>query len=426
MVSVAIFAGSTWLFHQSFLHNIFLLGSPYNPQRFAADCFETFQTDSEMSVTLMMEKTERDGLDSTHGFMLGRSLDGEPYMSAWGLQGKVFSLMNSLTGGNVNATTKAGHFWVALLTALMFAAFSLFLRKEFGLVTMVVFIFGVCISPWLVFAARNLYLVYFLHLLPFVLSFMLYSYYLDHPKFKWWYLAIIGCSILLKSLCFFDYSSNIVLSIVAAPIYFGIARHKPWKETLRISIALLIVGGTAVAIAILANVAQIIAYKQSFASALDYFSDTVFSRMYGSSMSGKAASSDVSLFQILGQYWTLPALNLPFRPRPAYRIYLSFYAAASTFFTLAALTLADRRWLPRFEPQRGKLWGLAMAGCWGLLATLSWGFLMKGHMFHHIHMNGMIFYIPFMLIFYILTGKVLGLAGEQLMALMKKRGTAAG
>ncbi len=409
-----------WLFSASYQNNIFNLLAPFSK-------FDEFQTDSEMSVLLMMQRTERDGLGSTGGLMIGigvdsqgrgfRTIDAPIYLSAFGLQGQVFCVLNKILGCGWQRTTAIGHFWVALLTAIMMSLFVLYVRKTFGWVAAICLAIGALLSPWMVFAARNIYIMYLLKLLPFVLAMMLFPVYLDRPRFKLPYLlGIVGVAVLVNGLCYYDYISNTVMSLAIAPIYYGLARGLPRKKIAGWALALMVVGGAAVALAVLANIVKVGLWSGSLGQGFQHMMSTITSRAYGGANAAQAAPPGVSAWQILGNYWMIPALTLPGEPFNPGRLWFSFFFWVTTWVAFAAMAFLDGRRFPVFEAARPQLVGLAAATGWGLLAALSWGFLMKGHMWHHPHMNGMMFYIPYMLLAYIFFGKLLGVWGQQVLA----------
>ena len=391
---------------QDFMRNFFQLGRP--------EIFPNFQMDSEQSVRLMVQKTALDGQWSTGGFMLQRELNGRPYLSAWGLQGKFFSLLYAVVGGNLEGFFELGHVLMSLALAVTLTVLGLFCWREWGVGSALALWLLCSLSDWLVFAGRNMMLVYWAHLLPFVLSLLLFpqSRY-ENKAVLWRYFVFVGLAVLGKSLCYLDYSSNIVLSVAIGPIYFGIKNQVPWKVLAQWVVAIVVISAVAVLVAIIATGVQAAFYLGSWSEGFNQLLATASSRMYGSTNVSQAADANISTFQILDSYLTLPVLSLPFEPG-RYRIYLSFFAAISLWLPLFLCSLLDRDICPAFAWQRRWLFGLGVATFWGLLATISWGFLMKGHMFHHIHLNGLIFYLPYMLMIYIFLGAILARVVEQL------------
>lgn len=399
-----------WLFSAVFYSNVLGLGVRHEPgkpnQR--PDNFEVFQTDSEISVTLMMEKAKRDGFWSSGGFMLQRKIDDPPYLSAWGLQGKLFSLMYLLSDQTLPAVVDRGHLIVSIVFALIMTWLVMFAWWEWGAGTATVLVAGICLSGWLVFAAKNLFLLYGLHLLPFILSITLMGLVRPGGRFGFpAFILVVSAAVLLKSLCYLDYSSNIVLSTAIGPLYFGVKESRPWRTIGKQMLVVLLAASAAVSLAIVLTCIQAGFWLHSMPDGFRQMLNTVDSRMYGTNLQDKAAPAAISVFRILEQYLFIPAISMPLFGNDQYvRIYFSLFAALVLWIPFGMVALLDGQLFPAIARERSTLRALSLSALWGMGATLSWGLLMKGHMWHHLHMNGMIFYIPYMLMLYILIGKV--------------------
>lgn len=396
----------TGLFTLNFTRNLFDLGVPHDSRQWRPTDFMTFQNDSEISVSLMLEKTKRDGLCSTGGFMMNRSLETPPYFSAWGLQGKIFSFLYRFSDDPVPVFMDKIHGAIAFCFGLLLAGFVLYCLNEFGWMAAGVLTIGVLWSDWLVFAGRNAFLVYFMHFLPMILAWIIYPRFQRKTGFNWpGYLAVVGGATLLNALCYFDYSSNIVLSTATAPLYYGCRDGLPVRKIVKGMFLTLIASSVAVAIAILATAVQAGLWLDSFTAGFNEVLGAAASRMYGTAQMERAAPDSVPLLAIFNQYLTIPAWTMPWLPKAGYYVFLSFFAFLGLGIPAALVASLDGRRFPAVEAERRKLTGLSLATLWGMGATLSWAFLMKGHMFHHPHLNGLIFYLPYMLLLYVLIGK---------------------
>jgi hypothetical protein len=413
-VDAVLFVLLTAAFTQTFTRNPLRVGEPYEPARWKPRVFETFERGSESSVVEMMKKTKKDGLWSTGGFMLCTPENPVPYLSAFGLQGKVFSLAYHWSNRTLEEAVKRSQFYQCLLFGIVLSAFVLFVRSRLGWTSAVFLTVGLCLSDWMVFAARNLMLVYPLHLIPCLVGFLLYPRIrrdgrLTFPR----YAGVIASLVLVKSLCYFDYSSNLVLGTACAPIFFGIVDGRRWRSIVKEGGWMVAAAALAVAVAILAVFVQTAIHKGGLSGAFDHLLHKMSVRSFQPDQTD-GAPPNVSTFQIFEQYLTLPILSVPFQANPfRYRIYVSFFAAIMILLPALALPWLDGRVFPRFERNRRVLAGWSAATLWGLVATLSWAFLMKGHMFHHLHMNGMIFYLPYLPLLYALVGAVLAVLCAQ-------------
>lgn len=364
--------------------------------------FDSFQMDSEQSVRLMVERVDRDGWKSTGGMVLGRDLNGEPYESIWGLQGKIVTL--GWCGLFNKVTTLPEYFTNCQIVNSFFLAgtlcwFAWFVAQTFGVIPAITFLVFSSLSLWMVFAGRNMYLVYWLNLLPFMASMAFHplrdgaeeSEYSDKSCVR--FCILIGTLVFIKSLCSLDYCSNVVLSTACGPIFWGIYRKRSFIDTILDSLAVILFSAGVVALAILATAIQAGIYEGSLFEGFRQLYVAASSRSYGGLDPTRCASPDISLLKIIDAYLTLPVIAFPFDR--AYHIYTTIFALV---FTLLALSLSS------FLKDDPKTRALLFTTWWGFICTSSWAILMKGHMAHHLHMNGMIFYIPFALLAYILIG----------------------
>ena len=401
------------LFHNGFFHNGLGLGT-------GIVAFENFEKGGETTVKWTMARELRDGPGSTGGFLVGAdpdgttNLDSPPYLSSFGLQGKFFCHAVRWQGGDVERTAQQGSFYLSLFTAAAMSLFALCILGEFGWTAMLIFVAGVNLSVWMVFAARNIYLMYILKLLPVFFAWMLFPWCLHGSRRRFAGLAAgVSALTLLASLCLFDYISNTVLGVAVAPIYFGVSRGIPRRTLLRQAMLLMAAAAVGVILAILANIVQLSRWLGSLPQALDYMQHIVAARSYADIDPARSALGH-SLRWVWEAYLPMPSLALPFGAPDDFHIYLSFFALASAWPFLTALAFLDGHRFPAFETARPKLVGLAAATGWGLLAAVSWGFLMKGHMLHHFHINGMMFSLPYLPLLFVFAGTLLRTAASAL------------
>jgi hypothetical protein len=310
---------------------------------------------------------------------------------------------------------------MSVLFGATMALFALHVFRTLGFGAAAAFVVLGNLSDWMVFAGRNLYLVYFLHLLPFILSFVLYPLMREGGRFRFpHYVAAVAGAVLLKSLCYFDYSSNIVLSTATGVIFHGVLNGQPVRQIVRRSLVVIAASAVAVALAIVATGLQRGFHLHDMSRCFDHLVQKAAVRSYTPDPAA-GAPPEVSVFQIFEQYLTLPMITLPFQQPFRYRAYLSLFAFISLLLPCFLFAYLDGARFPRVERERRLLTGLAWATAWGLASTLSWVVLMKGHMFHHVHMNGMIFYIPYLPLLYTLAGKVLGVTAAQIADFVRRR-----
>ncbi len=413
-----LFLIMVFVFHGSFHLNLLGLQA-------AGNSFEDFEVGCEETVMRLMEETVRMGRVGMGDYLLVERTDDSggtdlsPYYSSFGLQGILFGAVTLRRGGEVERTAEQGRFYVSLVTAALMSLFGLLVLKEFGWPALLLYVAGSVLSVWLVFAARNIYLMFFLKMLPFLLTMLLFPFCMDGPPWRFAALAVlVGVSTLAASLCLFDYISNTVLSVAVAPIYFGVSRGRPRQDILRWARGLLLAAIVAAALAVVAVVVKAGIAKGSFGDGFREIAIAATSRSFGTADLQRAAG--MSLGEVWEGYWPMPLLAWPRQTPDHYQTYFSVFALLAAWVLLTALAFLDGRRFPAFEARRPQLVALSAATGWALLAAVSWGVLMKGHMARHYHINGMMFSIPYLPMLFIFIGTLLSVAWRQTVASARK------
>ena len=417
---VLVFLALTFSFERAYSTNLLGLHGPFTT-------FDEFDKTSEVMMIMMMILNHRDGPDSTGGFMveLNENLDPKSlYLSSYALQGQVFSSLTRAANGHVMKVIEIGYFSVALLTALIMSLFVFWSARMFGWGPALALVIGLHLSVWTVFSARSFYNLMVLKQLPFLVAFMVYPLTLNRPA--WRFRALLGLVFgltLLTSLCQYDYITNTVLATAVGPLCFGVMRGIPRRKFCRDATWLIVAGGLAVVVALLLHTVKLAQWFGSFAEAVEFIIGRAEARAYGTDVL-RSAPESTSLLHVWGGYLPLPLIAMPYA-NPVqwsnYTVLFSFVVLTAAYGVLAAMSLADGTLLPAFAARRGVLTGLAIATGWGLLASMSWGFVMKGHHVHHYHLNCMMFSIPFLPMLFLLAGATAETAVRQIMVSWRGR-----
>lgn len=405
LVALSLGILAACIFSVNFATNLFDLGHSETPLR----SFQNFQMDSEMSVTMMLIKTKQDGLWSTGGIMMERDVK-TLYPRAFGLQGKVFSWLYRSSSSDFDTFVSHAHIGVSVLFGLVLGALVVFVAREWGFGAALGLIVCLNLSDWIVFVGRNLFCVYALKFLPLVLAFFLFEWARRGEGWSRWnaYLGIVGLAVLADSLCIAWPSTNVVLSVGAVPVYFGLRDQAPWPRIAGWVTGLVGVALVATVLALVLTAVQAGLHYHSMGSGFRDIFGAASTRMYAHDNGMRSAPPGVSAFRIFEQYLTLPVISVPGDDAQRYRVYTSLFAAIGLLVPAVLAVFLDGRRFHIFESERRRLIGLAGATVWGLGASLSWAFLLKGHMWHHMHLNGVIFYVPYLVLLYVLMGKLVG------------------
>lgn len=147
---------------------------------------------------------------------LSKRLNYKPYMSSFGLQGKIFSSLYPLFDYLTRIISFLKPFqvmWIlnSLLLSIILVFICLLLIKPFGSAYALIYYLVFLFSPWIISFARNLYWVPFTWFLPMLTGLII----LNHIRRYYFYIPLIYFAILLKSLCGYEYITTIMLSSIA-------------------------------------------------------------------------------------------------------------------------------------------------------------------------------------------------------------------
>lgn len=344
-----------------------------------------------------------------------------PYLSQFGLQGIAIALFTKIFQTSVwlSAIIFSHLFALALAVVLgsLFAVFSLY----YGWLPSALGITLLSFSPWIFHLAFSLYWTGFLLFLPFTICWLLYpKFLLSGSRFRLSFLAILAAAVLLKSLCGYEYITNVILSC-AIPIGFYHLEFKAPKQSLTKNLlAVLGAAGLGFLLAIGLHCLQI---SWMFGGGgLDVIVNRISDRTV-STVSGD--------HQLLIDYWveTLPQdhwlfqsfQGLLLRPALAFglerfftyfrliatEITFLYFSASIACFTLISMLLLTGlhprlRWFNKLEKRLIVLTNIS------LLVSVSWQVLAFNHMSVHLHINGVVYYLPFLTMAYLLLGVLVG------------------
>jgi hypothetical protein len=345
----------------------------------------------------------------------------QPYASQYGLQARVIAFFAPNNDAELPSYFKKVEFILASVIALVLAIFVAKIYRMYGTITAVVLTSLLALSPWIAGYARNMYWIAFLMFLPFVLSFIIYPY-LSTVRKKALFFTVIGVLIFLKSLDGYEHITTVGISVFAAVAYWEIVKHS--KRLQDLWPQLVIIGMTtvaALALAIAVNIIDLHSYFHSW----DKASHAVLSRAGDRATGIKAVQPNViGGFEVTDQeiykfvdkfydldqlksgdghplkyalisalnYMTLPAVSLPISLAQPLQAILQSIAAVAVFGYVCI------RKIGRVNK------GLREMYIIGVVGAASWLVLMPAHAYPHAHLNGIIFYIPLLIVCYVAIG----------------------
>jgi hypothetical protein len=405
------------------------------------DWWSDFQKDSESIITKTVDcQTGENGVGYNGPIQAkGSNVPGcsnqqfKPYASQFGLQSRLIALFAPSGEGAQRYYYLAIMFALALLTALMIIAFAYFVQREFGGITGAVVVGLAAISDWLAAYAPNMYWVAFMMILPFVFSFGFYKWFKAEGKMPLFY-GLLGLFFWLKFLNGYEHATTLVLSAFIPIVYYELQRKSVRLVELWRQAALVLGAGVAgIVSAICLNIIGLNSYYHSWPKSFQVVNSRVdersgtkqvrsdvlyglehtlpevyrrIDRLYSLGMLRDGQQNPVKYIVLsLVNYLLLPAVSLPIIIRDPLGI-----AVQSILFVGAVSGVLLYRLRRKYRGD-GKLRGLWYAYWLGMFGAFSWLVIMPGHAFPHAHINAIVFYMPFLLICYV----VLGIAASALM-----------
>lgn len=405
------FGAATLLMTGNFTDNFMKVGPPGK--------FETFEDAGTITIESTMRNAAQHGIFANHGLVFNHT-GKEVYTSQSGMHRTIYSILYAIFGGgNIEGFFGTLRWWLSFLLALGIAYFAYAIGKEFGWVASALIVWFTLNSDWLIFSGRNLYDVMALQIAPFFVSWWLYPKVLSGRIKLRTFLIAVGALVFLKAGSGYEYVTNNIMAATVAPVYFGVRDGKGWKFLGR-HLALIFAAAVAgMALAMCVHFIQVSAHLGSPAKGWQAIMQKAAARTYGGesnfegSLGNDAAPPGVTTFQILHAYMTVKATSLPFNGGEQ-RIWLTFFTYFAASILVLFMALADGRLFPVFGERRRKLLALSAATFFSLAGTMTWPVLAKGHMFHHIHLNGLVFFNTYMLTLYGAIGALVALMLRQL------------
>lgn len=406
----------------SFRCNTFQLAEP--------EWFQFFQRDSEAKIVARIIESEQSGWTS-HGGLLGRyavpdQVTSSPayyqyelfeneqtprtaytiYGSQHGGAGWLFSWLNNALP--LSNTLKLSLFY-SLMALLNTMAILLFLRwvwlrfdPRVAWITLLCILF----SNWIILFGRNLYWMLWAFYLPFLgMLHLLEQERRDSRKHSLSKVGL-GVFVFLFLKCLFtgyEFITTSIIMVFIPFVYYSLAHQ--WERTFlikRMSSALV---GCVLAIgcSLILLAGQLSAEKGSWSDSVAFIQSSLEKRTYGTvSLQDQAiaASTEASVFEVLGRYLKGSAVNLN-HPFGTDFLWLRLPFIGLLFiFLVCSLLLYRINWSTSNRA--------LVLTCWlSISAPLSWFVLFKGHSYIHTHVNFIIWYLPFGLLGFVVIGQLI-------------------
>jgi len=401
----------------------------------AADIFfDYFQMDGESLVIGRLLLSKEKGLTEHAGFLgwthpepdvknkyrfqydayhTGYDFDRyEGYYSQPGMQGLLFGIICKMTGWRGADGLDKFRWIVSFFTALAFTLFLYWVLLNWGLATAVITFICLIFSQWVTVYGRNLFWVLSAFYIP-LLSALFWLQWGEakskHPLCITFFL-MFGAVFIKFLLTGFEYMTTVMVMAVMSWVFYAIDRCWDFRKIIR---SLIMACGGVLA-AVLAGVIwlslQYAMLTGSFRDGLEYILWSFGKRAHGLSQYDYEPVYERSIhsnqWAVLLAYLNDHAFHfMHWFSNPSWRhvciINFAFCILVFGVISFVALTSktirSDEAFYRRQKALTATLWV-------SLIAPLSWFVIFKGHSAIHTHMNPIVWYMPFMLFGFILTG----------------------
>lgn len=388
--------------------------------------FDNFQHDMESFIVGRMVKSRHDGIFSSGGLTGEVNVDTNPvaadqylaytndlplgtyysaYYSQIGGQGMLFSMLDKSITLSSQGKLRLFNALTSFLTAIAVAAIILWFYLEFGLtVALFVLASAVC-SQWLAVFGRNLWWSLWSFYVPMIVMMHYLRSKRELMNIKPLALgALVFIAVFIKCLFTgYEYISTTLIMMTVPLVYYGIL--KGWN--VRKLLSGLFTAGFSSCLAILATFLilcfQVASVKGSFQDGIHHIAHVFAERTYASPKDFPpeyAASLKSSAIRVVARYlWGtyFDANNYLSCSNQFVSAYLLKvrYIYVVLLFMMASAVLYFFRDRCLTEKEGRKCLALVLATWFSMLAPLSWFIIFKSHSYIHVHMNFIVWQMPF-------------------------------
>lgn len=332
-----------------------------------------------------------------------------PYRNQMGLQGLVFSIFDKII--NYEQDLKFDKFITSFMLALLLAYFVFWVYFEFGLMSAVIIIITTVFSQWITVFGRNLYWVIWTMYLPIIGS--LFFLHIESFKKKYSSIAVflfVFFAIMIKCANGYEYISTILISTTIPFIYYSYSNDWGLKKFLKRTATVSIAGILGFIVTILMHAWQLSLKTGSYSSGLEIIKFTILKRTHGSSEQlpeAFKASLESSTFEVIYKYLKGSIFEFSNFLNTEHVFKITFENLIFVFSLITALVFISEKYSKSIAEDRKKLIGLTLSVWVSVLAPLSWYVLAKAHSFIHVHINTVLWHLPFTFFGFTLLGAVI-------------------
>lgn len=341
------------------------------------------------------------------------------YDSQTGGQALTFSILEKVSPLSRSNNIHLFRFITSAVTAIIIAYFLLWTFNTFGLSTAIITLVLLLFSQWLTVFGKNLWWSLWSFYLPFIV--LLKSLSQEKARLKrisfsqLFFLVLV--SVFLK--CFytgFEYITTTLIMLCSTLVYYFFEGNWGWMKFVKRLSATVAASFSAIIFAFILLAYQLSFIKGSMTEGFNHIYIRFLIRTSGTCSEHIdpviQKSLNSKLHEVLARYWHLGEafnLNNLLSPGSQNKWLIFDFGDLITLILLFSLLLV----LPKINSMlKGDFWrdkSIALVGTclFSILAPLSWLIIFKAHSYIHLHMNFIVWYMPFALFGFIVIGRFL-------------------
>ena len=340
------------------------------------------------------------------------------YDSQTGGQALTFSFLDKIIPISKSKKIPFFRFLTSVLTALLITCVLIWTFQNFGLSTAIITLILILFSQWMTVFGKNLWWSLWSFYLPFIALLRTLSNEMARQKKITYHrlFLIVFLSVLLK--CFytgFEYITTTLIMLCSPLIYYSIIGRWDVSNTLKRFGVIVAASVLSIMVSILLLVYQIASLKGSVTEGFKYIHSRFLIRTSGDGIENLDTitqnSLNSNLHEVLARYWHIGAafdLNNLLSPRAQNSYFILDFGDLITIIFLFSFLLI----LPKMKSiLKGNFKDTSVAlvsTClFSILAPLSWFVIFKAHSYIHLHMNFIVWYMPFALFGFVIIGLVI-------------------
>lgn len=320
------------------------------------------------------------------------------YESQTGGQAILYSILD-----NILPLDSRTHFRIfklinAFLVALCFTIFISWSYRNFGIISSSILLLLTIISPWLISFGHSLWWALWSFYLPFLALLLLLEKRnagksISNRKI----LLYIFLMVFLKCVFTgFEFISTTLVMMICPAVYYFFIERRSFKEFFIFTFKVGFIAVAAVIAEMALLVTQIQALKGSWSEGINHIISSYSRRTEFSANDDFKGFEQPSIFETLSEYLQGNAFNLGFGDTQIHFIVLI------TIILLSSLGLLI---LSKQSANLRLTQALAVTTAFSVLCPLSWFIIFKQHAAVHLHLDYIVWYMPFILFGYLVFGQ---------------------